>query len=396
MVLRAIRLTDRALRLFGAALAAAVIVLAVLTFVLEGAFGADDALLVPAATTWLTAGAVLVWRRPAHVISWLMLGGVALLVLAEFSWQYVTYAVETNPGALPAVRLVAFFNWGFVGYLATVGVLLPLLFPTGRPVGERWGWIAWGCLFALALLAIPYGIELATYGGELTMAGLESNSVGGSDVVALLTATAFSLLLVLVLGAFASLVVRFRRSTRIERLQLKWFLFAVSILIAAWMVEFTVAGPAALVLVVAGTAAIPVAIVVAVLRYRLFDIDRIVSRTVSWALVSAVLAGIYVGGVIGLGSVARSVWGESSGAVPVAVSTLLVAGAFGPARRRIQGVVDRRFNRSRYDGQRAVEELVVRLRREVDLGALGSEVTAVASRTVEPTVASVWIAGAES
>jgi 4-amino-4-deoxy-L-arabinose transferase-like glycosyltransferase len=204
---------------------------------------------------------------------------------------------------------------------------------------------------------------------------------------------AFWLMVLCGLACLTALALRFRRSRGVERQQLKWFLFACAITITI----FIVVQPAtsqqwnlALLLALPVVPAIPVAAGIAILRYRLYEIDRLISRTLSYALLTALLAGVYTGAVLVMGQVFGGV-GRDPPSWVVAGATLAVAAAFQPARRRIQAVVDRRFNRRKYDAARTVETFSARLRDEVDLDALSAELLAMADQTMQPTTASLWL-----
>jgi hypothetical protein len=200
------------------------------------------------------------------------------------------------------------------------------------------------------------------------------------------------LLLFLLAAAVVSLVVRFRRSRGVERQQLKWFTYAGALVLLVPLIGSVVPslGNAAFVLVIV----LPIAVGIAILRYRLYDIDRLINRTLVYGLLTALLAGVYAGAVLVLGQV----FGGVRGIPPswaVAGATLGVAAVFQPARRRIQQAVDRRFNRRKYDAARTVEAFSVRLREEVDLDALSAELLAVVDQTIQPTRASLWLRPAD-
>jgi hypothetical protein len=204
---------------------------------------------------------------------------------------------------------------------------------------------------------------------------------------------AFWLMVLCGLACLTALALRFRCSRGIERQQLKWFLFASAITITI----FIVIQPAtsqqwdlALLLALPVVPAIPVAAGIAILRYRLYDIDRIINRSLVYGLLTAMLAGVYAGAVLVLGQVFGGV-GRDPPSWVVAGATLAVAALFQPARRRIQAVVDRRFNRRKYNAAKTVEAFSLRLRDEVDLDALSAELLAVADQTMQPTTASLWL-----
>ena len=198
----------------------------------------------------------------------------------------------------------------------------------------------------------------------------------------------------LILAVLASVVLRFRRSRGEERQQLKWFTFVVAADLAlipglGAVTEQVAPVLGELVVFPATISLIPIAIGVAVLKYRLYDIDRVINRTLVYGLLTVLLGAVYLAGVFGLGQLLNPVGGES--ALAVAASTLAVAALFQPARRRIQAVMDRRFNRRKYNAAKTIEAFSVRLRDEVDLDALSGELLAVADQTMQPTTVSLWL-----
>jgi hypothetical protein len=210
-------------------------------------------------------------------------------------------------------------------------------------------------------------------------------------VLRLAYATASSVLFGVILAALVSLVVRFRRATGIERQQVKWFAYGTALLLL-----LPAAGPVGAVSSTAGNlmtavivSALPVTIGIAVLRYRLYDLDRLVNRTVVYGLLTVLLAGVYAGLVFALSQLLNPA--DQQSALAVAASTLVVAALFQPARRRIQGLVDRRFNRRRYDVARTVAAFSARLRDQIELDTLSTELLAVVDQTMQPTQASLWL-----
>jgi hypothetical protein len=268
-----------------------------------------------------------------------------------------------------------------------------LLFPTGRLPGHGWRWLARSAVAGALLLAVvpPFvpDPDRPSAVSPWAPAGAAGRFLSGVADVAIFV------MLGLVLAGMGSLVLRFRRAGPVERRQLTWFLYATGVN-AAILVLDAVLGvlPAGLVTTAVsavGFALLPVAVGVAVLRYRLFEIDRIVSRTVSYALLSAALVGLYLLVVGLLRPLLEPVTGSS--ALAVAASTLAVAAAFNPARRRLQTAVDRRFDRARYDAARAVDAFAARLRDQVDLDEITIGLRDTVTSTVAPTRIGVWLRG---
>ncbi len=344
-----------------------------------------------------TVGAVLAGRRPRHPVGWLLLALGLSVSASGFADGYARYGVAARPGAVPASRWVAIYSPAttILG-LVCVGFIL-LLTPTGSLPSPRWRWWAWveaagGVLFIAAatfgpLLIPPY----ESVHKPLALPSLESAMV-------VVTVLAFGITIGgLAVGA-ASLVVRFRRARGVERLQLRWLALAAAVtgvLAAVVLVGFAV-GATALPLLAAGIcmAILPLATGAAIMRYRLYDLDRIISRTLAYSLLTLLLGGAYAGVVLGLGQLL----GQGRSLV-VAAATLALAAVFQPARRRVQRAVDRRFNRRRYDAAATIQAFAGRLRQQVDLDALGAELLAVVDQTMQPTRTSLWLrppAGASS
>jgi len=346
-------------------------------------------------------GALLLYRRPGHRLGWL-LAGIGILALLGGSANEYVLAVTRAGG--PASDLVAWLvwlsNWFWWPVVGGVFVFLPLLFPDGRPPTPRWRWVLIIGMLAILGLVLASALQeryTATILGEIPSIenplGIEGLTAAEEGVLYEVPAW---ILLAAFVGAVASMTVRFRRSVGVERLQLKWFSYAVGLMLA-WtllgeVLWESVLGhddllggsvfPFGLLLTL-----IPITIAVAILRYRLYAIDRIVSRTVSYGLLVGLLAFVYVGGVFVVGSVLP----EAQTDLGVAASTLAVAVLFTPLRQRLQRAVDRRFNRSRYNAERVIEEFARGLRNQVDLGEVSSGLRRVLDRTIQPVTTQIWL-----
>jgi hypothetical protein len=333
-----------------------------------------------------TVGALIASRRTRNPIGWILLGSA------------MSYAVggltEVPPGSLPGVPhalqdWLGTWVWG-VG-IALAGTFLLLLFPGGELPSRRWRPVAWAA--GVGLVAFVLGQAFAP---ELAESHIRNPAGIGGPAGEIFQVLQDGMLLVI--GAFvasvASLVVRFRRSTGEERQQLKWLNYAAGLTALAICGSFLIAplgepSEAAVniqnALITGALACVPIAIGIAILRYRLYDIDRIVNRTLVYGLLTVLLAAVYVGVVVGLGTLI----GQS--ALVVAASTLLVAALFRPARRRVQSLIDRRFYRSKYDAARTLEAFTARLREEVDLDSLTGDLVGVVRDTMQPAHASLWL-----
>jgi hypothetical protein len=332
------------------------------------------------------AGVLIAVRRPRNAVAWVCLTTGGLWALESALWGAAFYGFA-NPGTVSRPELLAAVGDAFVMpglFLPTT--LLLLLFPDGRLLSTRWRIVAWLTVPTLAIVYVAWLVAPNTsgWGRPEVDNPLASDALAGLDIVILLV-------FVLVLAAVAALVMRFRRAAGIERLQLKWLVAAGVGATTIWLgavfvVEPLLGGDAAVATTVWSFALIPTAIGVAVLRYRLFDIDRLISRTVTYALLVGVLVAVYAGVVFGVQALV-----PASGPLAVAGSTLLVAALFHPLRRRLQATIDRRFHRSRYDAARELERFALRLRDEFDVGELNDDLLSVVTTTVQPAAASVWI-----
>jgi hypothetical protein len=335
-----------------------------------------------------TVGAVLAMRRSRHPVGWLLLALGLSVMAAGVSGGYAKYGLLVRPGTLPgAVYAAAYSNVSIPPIAACLGFIL-LLTPTGSLPSPRWRW--WTSVAAAApLLAVvssallPLGQPYRSVTNPLEVPAL-AGLLGVAEAVAVVVTG-----LAILVGA-SSLVVRFRRARGVERQQLRWVALAAALttVVVLALVAVAAAGSEAPVDWLVGVCVVllPLAIGAAVLRYRLYDLDRIISRTLAYGLLTLLLGGSYAVVVLGFGQLL----GRSSSLV-VAGATLVVAAVFQPARRRVQATVDRRFNRRRFDAARTIEEFSARLRDEVDLDTLAAELLAVVDQTMEPTRVSLWL-----
>jgi hypothetical protein len=327
-------------------------------------------------------GFVLASRRPENRIGWLFLVAGLALGLSGFSNQYALHALVAARGSLPAGRAFAWLsNWIWA---VPVGVLafLFLLFPTGRLRSRRWRPAAWfvGGAFLLAMAGMLIG---ATY---LWARPFASSGPASPGLAGLSYLTAAVLIGPAVLVSVVALVVRFVKSSGEERLQLKWCAAAALALAVVFAAAFWVNSAALNVALDLTTLCLWTAIAVAVLKYRLYDIDRIISRTLAYAIVTGLLVGVYAGLVL----LATRVLSFHT-PVAVAAATLAAAALFSPLRRRVQQIVDRRFNRARYDADKTVAAFAARLQDAVDLDTVQDDLAGVVHQALEPAHVSVWM-----
>jgi hypothetical protein len=358
---------------------------------------------------FLIVGALIALRRPRNPIGWLYLVALTLISFGgsgNVSEQYAYYAVVTQPGALPAPEWVLWA--GAVVLVPAFSALIffsLLLFPDGRLPSRRWRPVAAAAALAVAALTI----QTAFASGPLNSAGVQVDNPVRIDLPALpvdLTGVFFTLLGLLIIAVLvasvAAIFLRFRAATGVERQQLKWFAYGAACIPAVGLLAIGlsvlaphgVPGFDASNLWPLSVAGIPIATAIAILRYRLYDIDVLIRRTLIYASLSAVLLGAYVGGVALLETLLAPLTGGNG--VAVAISTLIVVALFQPLRRRIQSAVDHRFFRAKYDAQRTLDAFAARLRDEIDLDSLERELVDAVRETVQPTHASVWLRKATS
>ena len=346
-------------------------------------------------------GGIIEWRRPGHAIGRLMMLAGPLYAFVSAAW---TSANLLRPLIDPTAYLV--FSWA-VYHLSWPAVALiigwiPLLFPTGTLPGPRWR------MPAAAVLTLLGGglIASAIRSGEIVAGSGYANPFGVDwwpvILQPLVDAIPLAVLASLILGV-AAVITRYRRGDQIVRLQIRWFVAAVAIVpvsLVAILIEVALraaggAGtdaPRAVTSVLVSYAAVlalPIAIGIAVTRYRLYEIDRIISRTIGWGLVTGVLVTIFATTVVGLQTVLASV--TQTQTLAVAVSTLVAFALFQPVRRRVQTIVDRRFDRARYDGDRTAAAFAERLRQQVDLAGLETDIAGVVDGALRPRTIGIWI-----
>jgi hypothetical protein len=343
--------------------------------------------LLLAFAAFMGVGALIVAHRPGNAIGWVFSAIALLAVTGALAEEYAGYAVRTRPGLLPGGVLAGWYaGWAWYPTVALALVFTPLLFPDGRPPSPPWRLVAWLTAATTALFVALTAVQPTI---ELDDGHLVDNPIGLAEAPSPEDSILNIALGLLIVAAVASLVIRFRRSRGDERLQLKWFTYAGAVLPVLLLGDL-LPDTASNVLFAVGISFPPVAAGIAILRYRLYDIDRLINRTLVYGLVTALLGGVYAGLVL-LGG---QLFGDLSDRPPswaVAGATLAVAALFQPARRRVQVLVDRRFNRARYDAARTVEAFSARLRDQVDLDTLAAELLGVVDQTVQPSRASLWL-----
>ncbi len=354
-------------------------------------------LLIPAAVpAYATVGALIAARQQRNNVGWLCLIFGLLVALQDMAWQYAARATVIAPGSLPAAM---WFDWFATTTFALV-LLLPLTlillqFPTGRPPSPRWRRVAW----------IAVGVNVLAVVSAMLRQGLNFHEVNPTAVPNLtgpadaINTIAMLASLVVLLLAVVSLVWRWRLANGTERQQLKWLAYvaAIAALVAAVALTHGMTQGASVLNVLVGAVAlgsftigVPVAIGIAILRYRLFDIDVLINRTLVYGTLTAVLALLYIASIVSVGVLLRPLVGANSD-LAVVVSTLAIAAVFSPLRRRVQWVIDRRFYRRKYDAQQTLQAFSTNMRDETDVGQLTMELVHVVDRTLQPAHVSLWL-----
>jgi hypothetical protein len=336
-------------------------------------------------------GAVIATHRPRNPLGWMFLIIGLSEGLISFGYQYATYVFLTAPGAAPGGELAAWVSQS--AWAPALGLTLcyvPLLFPDGRLPSPRWRLVAWVSAIPIVVITVLTALVAWPWRGPtlLDPDGIPQDT----SAVAVVFFPAYILLLGCGLACLTALLLRFRRARRVERQQLKWLLFASAVTIASLLVVQPGTSnqwELGMLLALPFFPAIPVAAGVAILRYRLYEIDRLINRTLVYGLLTAILGLCYAAGSLLFVLVAGA--GKEPPSWLVAAATLAAAAVFRPVRGRIQAVVDRRFNRRRYHAAKTIEAFSTRLRDEIDLDTLSAELVAVVGQTMEPTQASLWL-----
>ena len=341
-----------------------------------------------------TVGAIVASRRSRHPVGWLFLVVGLLLSLGARAPEYADFALNAKPGSLPATGVFVWSSsWIDSMFLLSIAFLL-LLFPTGKLPSQRWRPVFWLAIVATVVTFLSGAFKPGPIWPDTLNV---ENPLGIGALRGLFEAidnAGFLLFAGTILLAFTSVIVRFRHSHGTERAQLKWIALAALLLVLSFVAVNTTGhlGPAGDVVITGifaiALGALPVASGLAILRYRLYDIDRVISRTVAYVVLTVVLGVAYLGLVLAGQALFASFAGGSN--LAIAVSTLVVAALFLPLRSRVQQFVDRRFNRRRYDAQRTLEAFGGRLREQVELEGLATDLRAVVAETMQPTHVSLW------
>jgi hypothetical protein len=345
------------------------------------------------AVAYSIVGALVASRRPGNPIGWVLCAIGLSWGAAHLNSEYATYALLAAPGSLPAGEVAVWiYSWLWVPGLGLI-VFLALLFPNGRLPSPRWRPFAW-----LSVLLVTAGTIMAAFspGPILSLVSIHNplGIEGLPNVYQQLQALMFALIFV----ASASLVVRLHHTRGVERQQIKWVAYAGALAASASLPTYTVFeatdlrwlelvghAPA-----LVGILGVPTAVGIAILRYRLYEIDLLINRTLVYGSLTAILALVYLGGVVGLQGAFRALTGQES-TLAVVASTLAIAALFNPLRRSVQAFVDRRFYRRKYDAKKTLEAFSARLRDETDLDALNDDLVGVVRETMQPAHVTLWL-----
>ncbi|HEY8044081.1 MAG TPA: hypothetical protein VIF35_07450 [Streptosporangiaceae bacterium] len=345
-------------------------------------------------------GGLLAWRRPGNPIGWLILGLAGFAALSEAASFYAVADYRLHAGHLPLGWLALLAQPGWAPAVASSGLMI-LLFPDGRLPSPRWRWALWpyltlallwiaGALWFTASVLVAHQVRIDASGNLMVLA----HPAGGAAWWGAAGDGFFLLLLLSWLASLAGQALSYRSSSGERRQQLKWLLAGAAASLVGLLASFRILAGLGLPALVTGLLAslcllaLPASITVGILKYRLFDIDRLISRTLAYALLTGLLVGIYAGLVLLATQVLRF-----SSPVAVAASTLTAAALFTPLRRWLQRLVDRRFNRARYDADRMVDAFAGRLQDAVDLDTVRTDLTVVVRGALEPSQVSVWMIG---
>jgi hypothetical protein len=370
-----------------------VIAIALLALNGHGLLSGFNPHLIIVGTLYAAIGWLIATRMPANRIGWLILAGSLSWTAAFFTDQYAWFAVITRPGPLPlGVGAAWVATWVWIPGTGLVLAGVSLLFPGGRLRSRRWSPVVFIAVIGVITATVAQAIGLWPQGDGAAYVRSDPNASLRPDLIGAVASV--GMLLTIMLGPLAGTVavaLRLRDARGVEHLQMRWFAYAMGVTVVTSLLdEFAApAGGWPIQPSIVAIALIPIAIGMAILRYRLYEIDRIISRTVSYGAVTGILAVVFVGTILISQTIFASFFSGSS--VAVAASTLVVAALFQPLRRRVQSIVDRRFNRSRYDAERTVAAFGAGLRNEVALADVDAAIRTVVAQTVAPTAVGLWV-----
>jgi hypothetical protein len=357
-----------------------------------------------------TVGALVASRRPENPIGWIFCGTGLLYGVQAFASGYADYARLGHTGSLPGEELMDWISgWIGVPVLPLAGVLLVLLFPNGKLLSRKWQPVVWMAACGSAMLALGAALDPGSllfqptfdnplgFGGDIGKLGPSASrpadpKINAGGVVEILVRVGFFFVLVSWLFAVAAMITRMDQARGAERQQLKWFVYTVVLLVVGFLAALLGFGQHSVAwnLGIAAFNFLPIAAGIAILRYRLYDIDVVINRTLVYGVLTAALALVYVASIVLLQGLFRALTGGNS-QLAVVASTLAIAALFVPLRRRVQAFIDRRFYRRKYDIATTLQAFNVRLRNDVDLDSVADDLVEVVNETMQPTHVSLWL-----
>ena len=348
------------------------------------------------AASFSIVGAIIASRLPANLLGWLFCVAACVIAVEYLSAEYAVYALLAQPGSLPAGEALAWLaSWAWIPSIGCI-VLSLLLFPDGRLPSSRWRWLAW----LSVLVTIAGAVWVALSPGAIANLGPVRNPLGIEvlpDGYKPVQTIMFALLFV---TAVSTLVLRLRRASGIERQQIKWPAYTAVIATGGSVLQYPVSEALGLpglewvayVVSIAALAGFPISIGIAIVRYRLYEIDTLINRTLVYGPLTAALVALYFGLVTATQALFQTLTGQHRlPQLAVVASTLAIAALFDPLRRRVQGFVDRRFYRTKYDAEETLEAFSARLRDRTDLDALTDDVAGIVRQTMYPEHVSLWL-----
>jgi hypothetical protein len=357
-----------------------------------------------------TVGALVASRRPENPIGWIFCGTGLLYGVQAFASGYADYALLGHTGSLPGEELMDWISgWIGVPVLPLAGVLLVLLFPNGKLLSRKWQPVVWMAACGSAMLALGAALDPGSllfqptfdnplgFGGDIGKLGPSASrpadpKINAGGIVEILVRVGFFFVLVSWLFAVAAMITRMDQARGAERQQLKWFVYTVVLLVVGFLAALLGFGQHSVAwnLGIAAFNFLPIAAGIAILRYRLYDIDVVINRTLVYGVLTAALALVYVASIVLLQGLFRALTGGNS-QLAVVASTLAIAALFVPLRRRVQAFIDRRFYRRKYDIATTLQAFNVRLRNDVDLDSVADDLVEVVNETMQPTHVSLWL-----
>jgi hypothetical protein len=367
-------------------------------------------LLALLALTFTTVGAVVASRRPENPIGWIFCAGGLILSVTVSAENYTEYALNASTGSLPGVQYAAWIaSWAPAPTLLLVATMLFLLFPDGKLSSRKWGFVAWTAVVASVVIALGDALGRSNLGTDYGSIGNPFAVEGAvGNFLQMLGGFGLTLLFLCFLASVAALFVRLRQARGVERQQIKWFAYAAAVMGTGPLVMLMLGGGYSALqelmwylgyfVGILGFALLPIATAIAILKYRLYDIDRIINRTLVYGALTALLAAGYFATIMALEGISRlvfqapfrAVFGQESALATIA-ATLAMAALFNPLRHRIQSFIDRSFFRNKYDAAKTLEAFSMKLRDETDLNALSDDLVGVVRETMQPAHVSLWL-----